>query len=71
MKMHRQIQVQPLFLSETRPDVYTTCPDLARVMQWADDHPVVWKIVTGTRSKAFGLVFVTLGSVFTAASGVL
>ncbi len=55
MKMHRQIQLQPLFLSETRPDICTTCPDLARVMQWADDHPVVWAIVTGARSKAFGL----------------
>ena len=54
MKMHKQIHVQQLFISELRSEICTTCPDLARVIQWADDRPVVWGIVTSTRSKAFG-----------------
>jgi len=38
----------------TTREVETTNPELAKVIEWADRNPVVWKIVTGTRSKAFG-----------------
>ena len=55
MKIHQQIHVQKVFISEKRPDVCTACPDFEPVIQWADDCPVVWHIVTGRRSKAFGL----------------
>ena len=54
MKIHKQIHVQQTFISETQPEILTTCPDFAEVIQWADEHPVVWDIVTKTRSKAFG-----------------
>lgn len=40
--------------SEILEDIQTTAPALARVIAWADAHPVVWRIVTGHRSKAFG-----------------
>jgi len=54
MKIHKQIHVQKVFISETQPEILKTCPDFAEAIQWADDHPLVWDIVTKTRSKAFG-----------------
>ncbi len=54
MKIHQQIHLQKVFISEKRPDVCTACQDFEPVIQWADDNPVVWHIVTGRRSKAFG-----------------
>ena len=41
--------------SEILQDLRTTNPSYARAIAWADEHPVVWRIVTGHRSKAFGL----------------
>jgi hypothetical protein len=41
--------------SDVLPEVATDAPALAEVIAWADRHPHVWKIVTGARSKAFGL----------------
>jgi len=41
--------------SDVLPEVKTEHPKLAKVIAWADEHPQVWKIVTGTKSKAFGL----------------
>ena len=55
MKIHQQIHVQKIFISEKRPEIYTACPDFEPVIQWADDNPVVWHIITARRSKAFGL----------------
>lgn len=55
MKIYQQIHVQKVFISEKRPDVCTACPGFEPVIQWADDNRVVWHIVTGRRSKAFGL----------------
>jgi hypothetical protein len=43
------------FRSEVRPDVETTDRTLAAALEWADGNPVVWEIVSGHRSKAFGL----------------
>jgi len=41
MKIHKQIHVQKVFISEKRPDVCTACQDFEPVIQWADDCPVV------------------------------
>lgn len=41
--------------SEVMPVVRTVNPSFARIIAWADEHPVVWRIVTSRRSKAFGL----------------
>ena len=41
--------------SEALPEVRTTFPALAPSIAWADQHPVVWQVVTGRKSKAFGL----------------
>jgi hypothetical protein len=54
MKIHKHTLVQTSFISETRPEIRTPCPDLEPVIGWADDHPIVWDIVTRARSKAFG-----------------
>jgi hypothetical protein len=42
------------YTSEVLPFVTTTNPALAAVIEWADANPVVWRIVTSTRSKSFG-----------------
>jgi len=42
------------FRSEVLPEVMTEDRELSRTIAWADANPVVWKIVTGWRSKAFG-----------------
>ena len=44
-----------VYQSEFLPNVRTINPSFARTIAWADDHPVVWRIVTERRSKAFGL----------------
>lgn len=43
------------YRSSRRPDVCTEDPGMASAIAWADRHPQAWDIVTGTRSKAFGL----------------
>lgn len=44
-----------VYQSEFVPEVRTINQSLARTIAWADDHPVVWRIVIGRKSKAFGL----------------
>jgi len=44
-----------VYQSEFLPVVRSINPSFARTIAWADDHPVVWRIVTGRKSKAFGL----------------
>jgi len=44
-----------LYQSEVLAHVKTSHPALGPVIKWADENPVVWKIVTGRRSKAFGV----------------
>ena len=41
-------------VSEILPEVKTEDSDCGKTIAWADANPVVWKIVTNTRSKAFG-----------------
>ena len=55
MKTVTETITNVVYQSESMPEIRTTNPSLARAIAWADDHPVVWRIVTGRRSKAFGL----------------
>lgn len=43
-----------IYRSEVRPDVSTDCPKAAEAIRWADANPRVWKIITTTKSNAFG-----------------
>jgi hypothetical protein len=43
-----------IYRSEHRPDVTTDDQRLADTIAWADANPSVWKIITTTKSKAFG-----------------
>jgi len=54
MITHSQKVTVVHFVSEVLPDVSAEDPELAKTIAWADANPVVWKIVTGWRSKAFG-----------------
>lgn len=42
--------------SEVIPAVSSTDPEMAKTLAWADANPLVWKIVSDTRSKAFGRI---------------
>lgn len=42
------------FVSDILPEVHTQDPELGKTIAWADANSYVWKVVTGTRSKAFG-----------------
>lgn len=42
------------FTSSVRPDVSTEDAALAGALEWADAHPVAYRIVTGTLSAVFG-----------------
>lgn len=42
------------FVSEIYPNIDTTDSSYSEVIDWADKNPHVYKIVTGTKSKAFG-----------------
>jgi hypothetical protein len=42
------------YVSDVVPEVVGVGDVAASTIAWADANPVVWKIVTGTRSKAFG-----------------
>lgn len=54
MLTHSQVQKTVTYVSEILPDVTTEDRELAETIAWADANPFVWKIVSGTRSKAFG-----------------
>lgn len=54
MKTENIHNTTTLYRSEQRPDVYTDEREFADAIAWADANPHVWKIVTGTKSKAFG-----------------
>jgi len=54
MKIQEHTIIQRIFISEVQPEIYTTCTEFEKVIQWADDNPIVWDIVTKKRSKAFG-----------------
>ena len=55
MKTLEETTTTVVYRSEVLPAVHTTLPALALTVAWADDHPVVWSVVTGRKSKAFGL----------------
>lgn len=54
MKTREVITKTTYYQSEVRPEIETTNEDMGLAIQWADENPCVWKIVMGTRSKAFG-----------------
>lgn len=54
MKTLTKTIVQKGFYSDVHSDIFANNLDLAIVIQWADQHPFVWDIVTKTKSKAFG-----------------
>ncbi len=44
-----------IFRSDVRPEIESGFQADEAVLKWADEHPVVWQIVTTHRSKAFGI----------------
>jgi hypothetical protein len=54
MKAHEVVTRTTVYSSEVAADVSTTNEALRDVIVWADAHPVVWKIVMGTKSGPFG-----------------
>ena len=74
MKTIEQVITNQVYESEVLPDISTTDPAFAPIIAWADEHPVVWKIVTGRKSKAFGVgscVYIGWAQRSTAAEAVL
>jgi len=55
MKTIEKTTTTVLHVSEVMPEVRTEIAALSPVIKWADENPIVWKIVTGHRSKAFGI----------------
>ena len=55
MKTFDKTTTTTVYQSEVLAHVQTTNPNLAIAIQWADEHPIVWQVVTTKRSKAFGL----------------
>ncbi len=55
MKILEETIVNHVHQSEVLPNVRTMNSNLGSAIEWADDHPVIWRIVTGRKSKAFGL----------------
>jgi hypothetical protein len=55
MRTQQFTYVKTVFKSDVCPEVSTEHPHLGQVIQWADEHPAVWDIVSKKRSKAFGL----------------
>lgn len=47
--------VHRTYTSDVMAEISTQNANLANVIAWADQNPVSWKIVTGRRSKAFGI----------------
>jgi len=55
MKTTTQTVRYRTYVSEVRPSVTSRYQSDAPVLKWADEHPVVWGVVTTRRSKAFGI----------------
>jgi hypothetical protein len=55
MKTVAETRTNIIYQSEVLNNVRTTDPSFAQAIEWADNNPVVWRIVTGSKSKAFGL----------------
>lgn len=54
MKSETIHKTTTIYRSEQRPEVCTDDQGSADAIAWADQHPHAWKVVTGTKSKAFG-----------------
>jgi|SRR5271154_90094 len=54
MKRTEETQVLVWYASEVHPEIRTQHEDLAKVIEWADANPKVWRIVRENKSKAFG-----------------
>lgn len=54
MKTHKKEIILQTYSSDVLPDIVTEDPNLARTIEFADANPWTWKIVTTTRSKAYG-----------------
>ena len=55
MKTSTEIITNTVYQSECFPEIRTINASLTRIIVWADEHPVVLRIVTERRSKAFGI----------------
>ena len=55
MKTVAETITNTIYQSEVLQNVRTINPSFAHAIEWADNHPVIWRIVTGSKSKAFGL----------------
>jgi hypothetical protein len=55
MKTLTETIMNVVYQSEILPRIRTSNFSFARIIAWADEHPVVWRIVTGRKSKAFGI----------------
>lgn len=55
MRLTTELIRRPLVISDWNPLVQTNRQDFAPAFEWADDEaPLAWKIVTTTKSRAFG-----------------
>lgn len=54
MKAEKIVIEETRYRSDVIKEIITTDSEIASVIEWADANPQVWKIVMGTRSKAFG-----------------
>lgn len=54
MKRIEEVRPVVMFKSDVLPDVVTQDEGEAQIVAWADAHPIVWRIVTETKSRVFG-----------------
>lgn len=54
MKREKKTLEYEQLTSDFLPEVTTSSPQYADVIAWGDANPVAWRIVTQTKSKAFG-----------------
>lgn len=54
MKREKKTLEYEKLTSDFMPEVTTSTPGYAEAIEWADANPVAWRIVTQTKSKAFG-----------------
>ena len=55
MKTIAETITNTIYQSEVLQNVRTKDPSFAHTIELADNNPVIWHIVTGSKSKAFGL----------------
>jgi len=54
MNVTEEVQKLVWYTSDVHPDIRTTNKELGEVIAWADAQPLVWMIVMGAASHAFG-----------------